>query len=80
MKYKIYNIDKLKKEINDNSIYEKCIKKEKDFTRNRKLTPKDLICYLINNRGKTTKMELYAYYESGKTIKIRFVNIELSTG
>ena len=63
MKYKMYNVDKLKKEINDNSIYKKCRKKEKDFTRNRKLTPKDLIYYLINNRGKTTKMELYDFIE-----------------
>lgn len=63
MKYKIYNINKLKKEIDDNSINEKCRKNEKDFTRNRKLTPKDLIYYSINNRGKTTKMELYDFIE-----------------
>ena len=63
MKYKMYNIDKLKKEINDESIYDKCRKFEKAFTRNRKLTPKDLIYYSINNRGKTTKMELYDFIE-----------------
>lgn len=63
MKYKIYNINKLKKEINDDSINERCRKNEKDFTRNRKLTPKDLIYYSINNRGKTTKMELYDFIE-----------------
>lgn len=38
-------------------------KKEKDFTRNRKLAPKDFIYYSINNRGKTTKMELYDFIE-----------------
>lgn len=37
----MYNINKLKKEINDNSINERCRKNEKNFTRNRKLTPKD---------------------------------------
>lgn len=63
MKYKVYNINKLKEEINDDSIYDKCRKNEKDFTRNRKLTPKDLIYYSINNRGKTTKMELYDFIE-----------------
>lgn len=63
MKYKIYNINKLKKEINDDSISERCKKNEKDFTRNRKLTPKDLIYYSINNREKTTKMELYDFIE-----------------
>ena len=63
MKYKMYNVDKLKKEINDNSINERCRKNKKDFTRNRKLTPKDLIYYSINNRGKTTKMKLYDFIE-----------------
>lgn len=59
----MYNVDKLKKEINDDSINERCRKNEKDFTRNRKLTPKDLIYYTINNRGRTTKMELYDFIE-----------------
>lgn len=63
MKYKMYNINRLQKEINDESIYDKCRKCEKNFTRNRKLTPKDLIYYSINNRGKTTKMELYDFIE-----------------
>ena len=63
MNYMLYNIDKLRKEINDNSIYEKSRKKAKDFTRNRKLRPKDIIYYTLNNRGKTTKMELYDFIE-----------------
>ncbi len=63
MKYNNYNIKKLEKEIKDESIYSKCRKREQDFTRNRKITPKDLIYYLLNNRGKTTKMELYEYIE-----------------
>ncbi len=63
MKYKMYNINKLEKEVNDESIYARCRKNGKDFTRNRKLTPKDLIYYSINNRGKTTKMELYDFIE-----------------
>ncbi len=62
-KFKMYNINKLKKEINDSSINERCRKHKNDFTRKRKLTPKDLIYYSINNRGKTTKMELYDFIE-----------------
>ncbi len=63
MKYKSYNISKLKKEIKDENIYVLCRKNDKDFTRNRKITPKDLIHYTLNNRGKTTKMELYDFIE-----------------
>ena len=63
MKYMLYNLNKLKEEIDDDSIYEKCRKRAKDFTRNRKLTPKDIIYYTLNNRGKTTKMELYDFIE-----------------
>lgn len=61
MKYKSYNINKLRKEIKDGEIYNKCRKNVKDFTRNRKITPRDLIYYSLNNRGKTTKMELYDF-------------------
>ena len=63
MKYKSYNINKLRKEIKDGEIYNKCRKNAKDFTRNRKITPRDLIYYSLNNRGKTTKMELYDFIQ-----------------
>lgn len=63
MKYKMYNISKLKEKIDNDNIYLKCRKNEKDFTRDRKLTPRDLIYYSINNRGKTMKMELYDFIE-----------------
>lgn len=63
MKYKMYNINRLKEKIDSNNIYSRCRKKNKDFIRNRKLTPKDLIYYSINNRGKTMKMELYDFIE-----------------
>ncbi len=63
MKFNNYNIKKLEKEIKDESIYDKCRRRQQDFTRNRKITPKDLIYYSLNNRGKTTKMELYDYIE-----------------
>lgn len=61
MKYKMYNINILKEKINSNSIYSRCRKNSKDFTRNRKLTPQNIIYYSINNRGKTMKMELYDF-------------------
>ncbi len=63
MKYKSYNINKIRKEIKDGEIYNKCRKNIKDFTRNRKITPRDLIYYSLNNRGKTTKMELYDFIQ-----------------
>lgn len=64
MKYKMYNINKLKEKIDSNNIYSRCRKNSKDFIRNRKLTPRDLIYYSINNRGKTMKMELYDFIEN----------------
>ena len=70
MKYKMYNINRLKKEIDSDSIYGQCRKNEKYFTRNRKLTPRDLIYYTINNRGKTTKMELYDFIEQFELKKV----------
>ena len=63
MKYKSYNVSKIRKEIKDGEIYNKCRKSIKDFTRNRKITPRDLIYYSLNNRGKTTKMELYDFIQ-----------------
>lgn len=63
MKYLMYNIIKIKESIDcDNFIY-RCKKNEKDFSRKRKLTPKDLVLYTFNNRGKTTKMELYDFIQ-----------------
>ncbi len=70
MKYKSYNINKLKKEIKDESIYNLCRKRNNDFTRNRKITPRDLIYYTLNNRGKTTKMELYDFIEEFNLEKV----------
>ena len=61
MKYLEYNINKLKESIESVKINLKCRKKITDFTRKRKLTPKNLILYTLNNRGKTTKMELYDF-------------------
>ena len=61
MKYLMYNINELKRKIDSDSLVEKCRKNQKDFTRNRKLQPKDLVLFTLNNRGKTLKMELYDY-------------------
>lgn len=61
MKYLEYNINKLEESIESDNIILKCRKKSTDFTRKRKLTPNNLILYTLNNRGKTTKMELYDF-------------------
>ena len=66
MKYLKYNIGKFRESINCDELNVRCRKNEKDFTRNRKLIPKDLILYTLNNRGKTTKMELYDFIQEYK--------------
>lgn len=63
MNYVMYNIIKFKESIDCDNLNNRCKKREKDFSRNRKLTPKDLILYTLNNRGKTTKMELYDFIQ-----------------
>jgi len=59
----MYNIIKVKESINCDNLNIRCRKLEKHFSRNHKLTPKDLILYTLNNRGKTTKMELYDFIQ-----------------
>lgn len=63
MNYLMYNIIKFNESIDSDNLNHRCRKREKDFSRNRKLTPKDLILYTLNNRGKTTKMELYDFIQ-----------------
>lgn len=63
MNYLRYNIIKTKESIDCNNLNQRCRKQEKDFSRNRKITPKDLILYTLNNRGKTTKMELFDFIQ-----------------
>lgn len=58
MKYDEYNINFIREQILSEEIIIKARKNQKDFTRNRKLTVKDLILYNLNKRGLTTKMEL----------------------
>ena len=63
MKYLYYNIDGMIKEIDNEKLNVICRKNERHFIRNRKLNPKDLILFTINNRGKTMKMELYDFIQ-----------------
>lgn len=63
MKYLKYNINEIRKKINSNNIINQCRKNDNDFTIKRKLLPKDLILFTINNRGKTLKMELYDFIQ-----------------
>lgn len=58
MNYSKSNIEMSKKLIESEEIIEKARKSEKDFTRNRKITPKDLIYYNLNRKGLTSKMEI----------------------
>lgn len=61
MKFLRYNIDKVYERINNPNLVLTCRKNQKDFTRIRKSTPVDLIMYTLNNRGLSSKMELYDF-------------------
>lgn len=63
MNYLIYNVIRFKESIDCDNLNQRCKKREKDFSRNRKLTPKALILYSPNNRGRTIKMELYDFIQ-----------------
>lgn len=71
MDYLMYNIIEFKESIECDNLNCRCRKREKDFSRNRKLTPNDLILYTLNNRGKTTKMELYDFIQEYNIDEVR---------
>lgn len=50
LKYDEYNINFIREQILSEEIIIKARKNKKDFTRNRKLTVKDLILYNLNKR------------------------------
>lgn len=58
MEYKKEVIEKIQKEINKNEFIDVCRNDIKDFTRNRKVMPKDIILYQLNKKGLSTKMEI----------------------
>ena len=58
MDYKKEIVEKIKEEIDSKKLITKCRINEKDFTRNRKVTPRDIILYEFNKRGLSTKMEI----------------------
>lgn len=58
MKYKKEIIEKIQKEINKNEFIDICRNNKKDFTRARKVMPKDIVLYEFNKRGLSTKMEI----------------------
>lgn len=58
MDYKKYNVNEIKAKIETSKFINYCKNNKKDFTRNRKMTPKDLVLYQINKKGLSTKMEI----------------------
>lgn len=58
MKYKENNIANVSKTIKSDEIVIQARKKDTDFTRNRKITVKDIIYYDLNKKGLSSKMEL----------------------
>lgn len=61
MKYGKTIIEKMRNKILNDKILKIARKEPKNFTRKRKLTVQDLILYLLNKKGLTTKMELYQF-------------------
>ena len=57
----MHNIVEFKESTNCNDLNTRYRKLEKDFSRKRKLTPKDQIFYTLNYRGKTTKKNYMIY-------------------
>ena len=62
MKYDEYNINFIREQILSEEIVTKARKNKKDFTRNRKLTVKDLIFYNLNKRGVNYKNGIRRFY------------------
>jgi len=63
LRYSQYQFEKLIKHVKSPEIKEQARKSNADFTRERKLTVENLICYNLNKRGLTTKMELEEFIE-----------------
>lgn len=63
MNYSKNNIEMSKRLIKSDEIIEKSRKKKEDFTRNRKITPKELIYYNLNRKGLTSKMEIEEFID-----------------
>lgn len=63
MKYKEKNIVNTSNEIKGDEIVIKARKNNIDFTRNRKITVKDIIYYNINKKGLSSKIELYKFID-----------------
>lgn len=58
MKYRENNIEEIRNEINKDEIVIKSRLNCKDFTRKRKVNPKDIILYELNKKGLSSKMEI----------------------
>lgn len=63
MKYREEIVGRLQKEIKNSEFVNKCRMSAKDFTRNRKVTPIDLINYELNKKGLSSKMEIIKFNE-----------------
>ena len=63
VKFNKEGINNLQEKI-DNEEFKNSFKiKRTDFTRNRKMNFKDVICYIINKKGLCTNMEINNYFE-----------------
>lgn len=70
MKYLSYNSKKVNERVIDDELKYRCGKFAKSFSRVRKASANDLILYALNNRGYSTKMELYDFKEMTNKLDI----------
>ena len=72
VKYSLKNFEETKNRINSMDIKNRARKSPENFTRNRKLPP-ELILYILNRRGLTTKMELVDFIKEAKIPEVNDV-------
>lgn len=63
LKYREEVVSRIQEEIEKKEFVNKCRMTAKDFTRNRKVTPLDLINYELNKKGLSSKMEIKKFNE-----------------
>lgn len=61
MRYNQKGLDFIEKELKRSTIIEKSKLRARDFSRNRKIGPKEIIEYNLNKKGLSAKMEKYKF-------------------
>ena len=86
MKYEKFNIENIKREINKTDFIKICKINDKDFTRKRKVMPKDIILYELNKKGLSTKMEIinfitfiFKHNKRDRILSLKLITLEINS-